>query len=207
MTHRRDEQWLDHWFADGPTEVADRVIEGALTTIESTPQRHVRVPWRTSNMNALFRVVAVAAAALAIIFGPLNLLPHGTGPGVNGNASPSPAPLPPTACPAGTVLKSGDIATIAGAGVAGVVGRWRSSNVGATRSGYGARRWRSIAGGVIYFSDTDNHVRPADRDRRPITTIAGRALLAIRAMLAATIVQLTAPMGLAFDLAGNLYHR
>ena len=28
-------------------------------------------------MNAFFRVVAVAAAALAIIFGPLNLLPRG----------------------------------------------------------------------------------------------------------------------------------
>ena len=78
----------DDFQQEAPTRAPDRVLKSALVTIESTPQRHVRVPWRNPRMNALFRVVAVAAAALAIIFGPLNLLPRGAN---EVGASPSPA--------------------------------------------------------------------------------------------------------------------
>ena len=78
----------DDFQQEAPTRAPDRVLKSALVTIESTPQRHVRVPWRNPRMNALFRVSAVAAAALAIIFGPLNLLPRGAN---EVGASPSPA--------------------------------------------------------------------------------------------------------------------
>ena len=188
MTPGRDEPWLDLWFADGPAEVADRVIEGALTTIDSTPQRHARVPWRISNMNASFRVVAVAAAALAIIFGPLNLLPHGsTGPGVNVNVSPSPAPLPPTDCPAGTPLPSGSIATIAGTGDAGPTG----DGVLALNATLSVGQGIAVdTAGNVYFGDAKAH---AVRRIRPDGIIEAYA------------TGLDAPSGLAFDAAGNLY--
>lgn len=67
MTQQRDvEIVVGRWLADGPTEAADRVLLGALTDIERTPQRgaHV-VPWRYNEMPTLIRLVLVAALMAA----------------------------------------------------------------------------------------------------------------------------------------------
>lgn len=65
------------WLEDGPTRAPDRVVEGALLRIRSTPQeRGFRVPWRLPSMNltariALLAVVgALALAGMAAFGGP-----------------------------------------------------------------------------------------------------------------------------------------
>jgi sugar lactone lactonase YvrE len=196
-------RWLsDEFKREAPPEAPDRVLLGALSTIETTSQRHARVPWRTSNMNAFFRVVAVAAAALAIIFGPLYLWPHGssgTNVSPSPSVSPSPAPLPPTACPAGTVLHSGDIATIAGTGVGGSSGDGGPA-ISATLLSWDSGGFTGIppavdGSGAFYFSDLGSHsVRRIGTDG-VITTFVGPASGA----------QIQQPGGLAFDAQGNLY--
>ncbi len=72
-------------------------------------------------MNAFFRVVAIAAVALAIIFGPLNLLPRGVCPGRQrepladrGNVAERGTSLPRRLAQLEPLLPSGDIATIGG---------------------------------------------------------------------------------------------
>jgi len=67
MTEPRDvTRVLDHWFADGPTEAADRVLAEALTQIDHTRQRGPHgVPWRYSEMPTALRLLLVAALMLA----------------------------------------------------------------------------------------------------------------------------------------------
>ena len=67
MTEPRDvTRVLDLWFADGPTEAADRVLVEALTQIDHTRQRGPHdVPWRYSEMPTALRLLLVAALMLA----------------------------------------------------------------------------------------------------------------------------------------------
>ena len=61
------ERILDRWFEEGPTEVADRVIDGALEIIDTTQQRRVsRVPRRYPSMPTFFKL-AVAAVVVAMV--------------------------------------------------------------------------------------------------------------------------------------------
>ena len=48
MNQRRDiERLLDHWFADGPTQAPDRVLDVVADRIERQPQRPAwRLHWR-----------------------------------------------------------------------------------------------------------------------------------------------------------------
>lgn len=91
MTTQRDiEQALDHWLADGPIEIADRVVDSALETIDQTPQ--VRVPrlrWRNDQMPLFLKLAASAAAVVALVFAGSLLLNRETG---GSGAVPSPAP-------------------------------------------------------------------------------------------------------------------
>ena len=93
MTTNRDlERLLDAWFADGPNEVADRVIDDVADRIERQPQRPAwRLRWRTP-MNATYKLVAAAAALVIVAVVGYNLLPRQGG--VGGQATP-----PPTAAP------------------------------------------------------------------------------------------------------------
>jgi hypothetical protein len=105
MTTQRDlERALDAFFALGTDEMADRVIEDALVTIDHTPQRRVwSVPRRSDFMNPFARL-AVAAAAIVIVAGGAFylLLPGNRGVGDPPAASPSPSAEPsgsPSASP------------------------------------------------------------------------------------------------------------
>jgi parallel beta-helix repeat protein len=59
---------LNVWMWDGPTVVADRVIDGALLTIDHTPQdRRPRAPWRLPTMPFPYRLALVAMLILATV--------------------------------------------------------------------------------------------------------------------------------------------
>ena len=56
------------WLADGPTELADRVLDAALEEVHLTHQRRrwFRAPWRTSTMTKFAGLAAAGVAVLAI---------------------------------------------------------------------------------------------------------------------------------------------
>jgi hypothetical protein len=84
------------WLADGPTELADRVLDAALREVHLTKQRHrFSMPWRTPLMSSSMR--AAAAIGIVTIVG-LGLVAFNSGtPGV-GSGTPSPT-ASPTAVP------------------------------------------------------------------------------------------------------------
>ena len=99
MTTQRDlERALDAFFAQGADELADRVIDDALLTIENTKQRRVLgVPWRSNIINPFARL-AVAAAAIVIVAGGAFYLLSPGNQGVGG--PPAATPPPPSAAAA-----------------------------------------------------------------------------------------------------------
>lgn len=99
MTSQRDlERTLDAFFV-GADEVADRVIDDALLTIEHTRQRRaLRVPWRFPEMNSSLKLATVAAAVVLAIGGAAWMLGQRPGSGVGG--------LPPPASPSPSVASS-----------------------------------------------------------------------------------------------------
>lgn len=68
MTRDRDlDSILDEWFADGPSRIADRVIDDALRTIDHTRQERGGLRFaRYSQMNGTLRLAAVALAAVVV---------------------------------------------------------------------------------------------------------------------------------------------
>jgi hypothetical protein len=101
--------------------------------------------------------------------------------------------MPPTACPADTVLKSGDIATIAGTGMSGDTGDDGPAIAATLLSSEGG----SIATdpiGALYFSQADQAIRRIGTDGI-ITTVAGPS----------AVPPFEHPTGVAFDSDGNMY--
>ena len=113
--------------------------------------------------------------------------------------------MPPTACPAGTQLNSGDIATIAGTGLPGHSGDDGQATAAAISTPYSG----GIAvdqSGAIYISDTGNHVIRRIGLDGVITHVAGTGKPGFSGDNGpAAQAALTAPSGLAFDDAGDLY--
>ena len=140
-------------------------------------------PMRTALVLLLIGLLTVALAASAAIVGSQVLRdgpPHGR------DALPALAMLP-TACPPGTNLESGDIATIAGTGDAGSSGD--GGRATAAMIPYRMGQGLAIDGsGSVYFGDgtTVRRVRPDGVIETFASGLAG-------------------PSGLAFDPAGNLY--
>lgn len=99
MTQQREiERLLDHWFQDGPSIAADRVLDVVTDRIERQPQRPGwRLDWRHLTMTTTFKLAtAVAAIAIVAVLG-YTLLP-GRSTGVGGPAAtPSPTIAPTTA--------------------------------------------------------------------------------------------------------------
>ncbi len=95
MNPDRDfDRLLDQWFADGPLEVADRVIGQVADRIERQPQRPaLRLPWRHVHVTTNLRWIAAAAVLVVAVFGGSRLLGTTPSPGA-GAASPTPASLP-----------------------------------------------------------------------------------------------------------------
>jgi sugar lactone lactonase YvrE len=93
MTRDRDiERVLDQWFEDGPSEIADRVVDQALLTIDTTTQTRgvLRLP-RSFTMNGTMRLAAIAAAAVAVVAIGASLFNSSPPGNVGGLATSSPA--------------------------------------------------------------------------------------------------------------------
>lgn len=100
-TNRDFDRIAGAWLADGPTELADRVLDVALEEVHLTQQRHaLRVPWRISTMSTQFRLAA-AAIVVVVALGLVALnLPRISGVGGPSASPPSPSPaLVPTDTP------------------------------------------------------------------------------------------------------------
>jgi hypothetical protein len=113
MTSERDiERVLDHWFAERPTQVADRVLDEVADRIGREPRKPAWQVWRTRHMNGTAKsLAAVAAVVLVAIVGFALLRPSsgpsvGTTPTTSPIASPSLSPSPSrTPSPAGMVVQ------------------------------------------------------------------------------------------------------
>jgi len=94
MTTRRDiETLLDRWLAEGPTRIADRVVFGALETVDHTEQlRRPRWLLRDTPMNQSRRLAVAAAVAVVIGGGAIVALAVRSAPTVGGPAIPTAGP-------------------------------------------------------------------------------------------------------------------
>ena len=104
MTANRDldRRLADFYASEAPPRAPDWVLDSALATIETTPQRRAfnRVPWRFPTMNNYAKVAIAAVAVIAIGAIGLAIFIPGRAPGPGGQASPSPSPSPSPSGPA-----------------------------------------------------------------------------------------------------------
>jgi hypothetical protein len=98
-TNHDFERIAEAWLADGPTQLADRVLDAALDEVHLTPQRRrLPVPWRFHTMSLQIRLAAAAViGVLAVGFIYLNLPGRGDVGGPNPTPSPVTTPGPTTA--------------------------------------------------------------------------------------------------------------
>lgn len=111
MTDERDlRRLLDAWFADGPTGVADRVIDDVAVRIVRQPQRpawRLR-SWRFPTMSSPLKLVLIGAALLAALVTSTVFL-SGGGP----SPAPTPSPTPfPSPTPTATIAPSPPVAAV-----------------------------------------------------------------------------------------------
>ncbi len=95
MNESRDlNRLLDAWFAEGPVQVADRVIDDTASRIarqRQTPAWRLR-SWRFPTMSTPIKLVAIGAALLAVLVGGAVFMGGGSAP-------PTPTPTPTRANP------------------------------------------------------------------------------------------------------------
>src|SRR3972149_4329455 len=98
MTKQRNiERLLDHWLADGPNEVNDRVIDVVADRIGRQHQQSAwRVSWRDSHMNSYVKPLLAVAAVVVIAVAGIAILGRPSGSDVGGAVSPA-APASPAA--------------------------------------------------------------------------------------------------------------
>jgi hypothetical protein len=90
------ERLLDRWFADGPTEAADRVLDNLVDGIDRQGQRPAwRVSLRDSHVNTYFKPLLAAAAIIVIAVAGIAVINRPAGTSIRGAAS-SPSTSPPS---------------------------------------------------------------------------------------------------------------
>jgi hypothetical protein len=108
---------LDRWFADGPAEMPDRVIDVVAAGIARQRQRPAwRLHPRYAQMSSNVKILAAIAAVMVVAVIGYNLLP-GTSGGIGGpapTATPTAAPTPtpsvaPSAAPVDPVMPEGSL--------------------------------------------------------------------------------------------------
>jgi len=104
MSTQRDfDRTSKAWLAEGPTELADRVLDAALDEVHSTHQRrHLwALPWRTQTLNSPQRVAAGIAIVAFLGYATLSIIGRGPSSGAVPTASPAaPSPSPQSTLPA-----------------------------------------------------------------------------------------------------------
>jgi hypothetical protein len=115
-TDRDTTRIVRSWLEEGATELPDRVLDGVLDQLATTPQR--RASWlarRFPEMNNTAKLVLAAAAVLVVAFVGVRFLSPGTagvgGPGASATATPTatPGPLGPGVQEPGTYLLVHDL--------------------------------------------------------------------------------------------------
>jgi len=115
MSTQRDfDRTAQAWLAEGPSELADRVLDAALDEVHLTNQRRrlAALPWRTFSLNTPLRVAAGIAIVAVLGFAALSFL--GRGPGYGGAPTPGPTSVPSSTAatsPAATSLGAIDTTT------------------------------------------------------------------------------------------------
>ena len=108
MNESRDfDRLLDAWFAEGPVQVADRVIDDTANRIarqRQTPAWRLR-SWRFPPMSTPIKLVTIGAALLAVLVGGAVFMGGGSAP-----PAPTPTPAPtPAPTPSPMALKAGPL--------------------------------------------------------------------------------------------------
>jgi sugar lactone lactonase YvrE len=206
MSRPRDpDARLAAWLEEGPTSGPDDGLSNVHARARSTRQRPdwlvtlkggtMETTWRARPVLTarvafvlLIALLALALTAGTVIVGGQLLRP--TGPS---DRLPAAVVLPPTACPAGTQLHSGDIATVAGTGTliaSGVDG-------GQATAAAIAAPYATIAvdaSGALYVSEATG---------RAIRRIGTDGIIS-HFISSPDFVPASFPMGLAFDAVGDL---
>jgi hypothetical protein len=116
-TNRDFDRIAGAWLAEGPSELADRVLDAALDEVHVTHQRRrPTVPWRTPAMPMPLRLAAGIAIIAVLGYAGLRFLSPSGGPGSIPSPTPSPTASPspgPTATPAPTLIDTADWTTYA----------------------------------------------------------------------------------------------
>jgi len=96
VKHDLERRLADFYASEDPSRAPDWVLDAALETIDSTPQRRafIRVPWRSYDMNNLAELAVAAVVVIALGALGLAVLRPGSGPGVGGGTLPTPSPSP-----------------------------------------------------------------------------------------------------------------
>jgi hypothetical protein len=106
--HELERRIADFYATEAPTRAPERVLESALATIDTTPQRRalIRVPWRFPTMNTYAKFAIAAVAVIAVAGFGLAMLRPGTGSGIGApgptpspTVSPTPSPSPDPSAP------------------------------------------------------------------------------------------------------------
>jgi hypothetical protein len=182
MTSDRDiERRLDHWFAERPTAVAERVLDEVADRIGRQPQQPAwRVSWRDSHVNTYVKpFLAAAAVVLAAAVG-VTLLGPSSGPNIGGPATPSPTP-PLTPSPSPTPSSTPETARMVVQGqpvswTARVPAGWTGAGTWAltTSQGFGGPTGIGVAapGGVNVPSDPCDGVGKVSDYKTPADVVA-----------------------------------
>lgn len=94
-TNRDFDRIAAAWVAEGPAELADRVLDAALDEVHLTHQRHrLSVPWRTPTLTTPQRLAAAIAIVAIVGATGLNLFRGGDVGGSMPASTPSPTPSP-----------------------------------------------------------------------------------------------------------------
>jgi len=201
---RDPEARLAAWLEEGPISGPDEGLSNVQARARSTRQRPdwlvtlkggtMETTWRARPVLTarlafilLIGLLALALTAGTVVVGGQLIRP--TGPS---DRLPGAVVLPPTACPAGTQLRSGDIATIAGTGSYGSFGDGGQATTASVYAPYS--NVAADATGALYISD------PSTRAIRRI----GMDGVISHFISSPSFVASSFPMGLAFDAGGDL---
>jgi hypothetical protein len=96
MTRERDiEHVVEQWFAEGPTQMPDRLFNAVIDRIDRVPQRRLaRLQTRLLAMNFNIRLAAAAAVIVAVAGVGAFMLTRPSGVGVVPSPTPALSPLP-----------------------------------------------------------------------------------------------------------------
>ena len=173
MNERSFDRIAEAYLADGPTVIADRVLDAALDEVHLTRQRRSswRAPWRVPIMNSYAKIAVAAVAVIAVGLLGLNVL----GPGNSGVGAPTTAPsVSPAPTPSPTATPSGEV------NVPPLTGQFTSPTHGYTISypeGWTTRPATApwITGVVDYFNDGADLLQPGNPGS-PFVALASQPL-------------------------------